>query len=63
MAADFTPRGPEAGELPVIGEIDVRLAHWLPGKPARGTPLTAPFDKNNHWLGPGASREEGQSHA
>lgn len=27
MAADFTPRGPEAGELPVIGEIDVKWAH------------------------------------
>ena len=30
--------------LPVIGEIDVRLAHWLPGKSAEGQAPHHPYD-------------------
>ena len=33
------------GRLPVKGKIDVRLAHWLPGKPAEEHAPTGPFDK------------------
>ena len=28
--------------------IDVRLAHWLPGKLAEGQALYHPFDENHH---------------
>ena len=37
MAAVFTEG--KKGMLPVRGGSDVRLAHWLPGKPAEGQPL------------------------
>ena len=43
MAAVFATRGSE--RLPVIGEIDVRLAHWLPAKPAEEHAPYHPFDK------------------
>ena len=33
------------GALPVTGEIDVRLTHWLPGKPAEGHTRHHPYDK------------------
>ena len=49
------------GKLPIIGEIDVRLAHGLPGKPAEGHAPRHPSDQNHHHLGPGASAQEGQS--
>ena len=39
--AVFAPRG--RGRLAVIGGIEVRWAHWLPGKIAEGTPLTSPL--------------------
>ena len=56
-------QSPGKGRLPVIGGIDVRLAHQLPGKPAEGHTPHPNFDKNNHSLGPGASTQEGQSGA
>lgn len=28
------------GRLPFIGGIDIRLVHWLPGKPAKGPRLS-----------------------
>ena len=46
MAAVFTPRG--KGRLPVIGEVDIRLAGWLPGKLAEGHSPYCPFDKDSH---------------
>ena len=38
--------------LAVIGGIDVRLAHQLPGKLTETHTPHCPFDKNSHWLGP-----------
>ena len=35
--------------LPVTGGIEVRLAHWLPGKPAEEQALHCPFDKLVWW--------------
>ena len=40
-AAVFTVSG--TGRLPVTGGTDSWLAHWLPGEPAEGTPLTTPL--------------------
>ena len=36
--------------LPIIGGIDIRLAHWLPGKPAEEHASHCPFDKLSQWL-------------
>ena len=33
------------GALPVTGETAVRLAHWLPGKPAERHAHHHPYDK------------------
>ena len=46
MAAAFVPRG--GGRFPVIGGVDVRLAHGLPGKLTEGCAPHHSFDKNNH---------------
>ena len=50
MVAVLAPRG--AGgwlqEVTVSEGSDVRLAHWLPGKPAEGDILHCHFGKNNH---------------
>ena len=46
MVGVFIPRGRR--RLPVIGEIDVMLAHQLPGKLAEGHAPLCTFDKNNH---------------
>ena len=35
--------GSRKGRLPVIGRIDIKLPHWLPEKPVRGTPLATPL--------------------
>jgi len=43
-------QGKGRGKLPVIGGIDARWAHQLPGKPARSM---SPFEKNHHQLGLG----------
>ena len=43
MAAVFTPWG--RGRLPVIGGVDVRLAHQLPRKLAEGHASHHLFDK------------------
>ena len=43
MAAVFTPGG--KGRLPVIGAIDIRLAHRLPREPAEGHSPHCFFDK------------------
>ena len=45
------------GRWPVVGRIDITLSHQLPGKPVEGHAPHCPFDKNNHSLGSGASRE------
>ena len=37
------------GKLPVIGGTDVRLAHWLPGKPAEEHAPQHPFDRLSKW--------------
>ena len=42
-AAVIATRG--RGRLLVVGGIDVRLAYWLPGKPAKGHVPHNPFDK------------------
>ena len=46
MASVFAPG--RKGRLPVIGEIDVRLAHWLAGKLAEQHTPHCPFVKNSH---------------
>jgi len=53
MAAVFAPRG--KWRLPVIREMDIRLVHVLPGKPAEEHAPQCFFDKNNHYLVPGVS--------
>ena len=53
MAAVFAPRG--KWRLPVIREMDIRLVHVLPGKPAEEHAPQRFFDKNNHYLVPGVS--------
>ena len=45
----------EEGEIASYGGINIRWAHWLPGKPAEPHTPHGPFDKNNHQLGLGAS--------
>ena len=45
MAAVFTPS--RRGRLPVIGEIDVKLAFQLPGKATEGYAPNHTFDKHN----------------
>ena len=47
MAAAFAPRG--RGRVPVIGRIDVRWAHRLPGKPAEEHTPHCCFDKLAWW--------------
>ena len=38
------------GGLPVTGGINIRSAHWLPGKPAEGQAAPhCPFDKLSEW--------------
>lgn len=46
-AAGFAPR--RTGRLPIIGRTDVRLAHWLPRKPAEEHAPHHPFDKPSLW--------------
>ena len=43
------------GRLPVMGGIDLRWAHWLPGNQQRGTPLTIPLIRTVTSWGLGAS--------
>ena len=51
MAAVFAlgegKEGSGGGGWPIIGGIDVRLVHQLPGKLAEGHAPHSPFDKNN----------------
>ena len=51
MASVFTPGGWGwwGGRLLVIGGIDFRLAHWLPGKLAEGHAPHHPFDNLSRW--------------
>ena len=37
------------GRLPVVGEIDVKLAHWLPGKSAEVYALHIPLQLRTIW--------------
>ena len=37
------------GRLPVVGEIDVRLAHWLPGKSAEVYAPHSPLQLRTIW--------------
>ena len=37
------------GRLPVAGEIDVKLAHWLPGKSAEVYALHIPLQLRTIW--------------
>lgn len=45
-AAVSAPR--DGGKLAVIGGIDLRSAHWVPGKPREEHAPHRSFDKNNH---------------
>ena len=44
-----TPLLPREQEVTSLGAYDVRLAHWLKGKPAEGNNSLYPFDKLSGW--------------
>lgn len=47
MAAVIATAG--SGRLPVAGEIDVKLAHWLPGKSAEVYAPHVPLQLRTIW--------------